>query len=61
MEENHKGMIREYFEAGEENKSLKKSPALMLEAMKMEIGEYRKNPNQMRNHPKQKHYLPFVS
>ena len=44
----HKSKIREYFNAGESDKVMKKSPALMLEALQADADDH------------EKHYAPFV-
>ena len=47
-------MIRNFFILGEEDKGKKKSAALMVEAIKLEIGS-------RGLHPRQKHYVPDIS
>ena len=49
MTEVHKSKIRGYFNAGESDKGMKKSPALMLEALQADTDDH------------EKHYVPFVS
>ena len=49
MTEAHKSKIRGYFKAGESDKGMKKSPALMLEALQADADGH------------EKHYVPFVS
>ena len=47
----HKEMIRTFFKLGEEDKGKKKSAALMVEAMKLEIGVGGTHPRQKTLHP----------
>ena len=49
MTDAHKSKIRGYFNAGESDKGMKKSPALMLEALQADAKGH------------EKHYVPFVS
>ena len=47
-------MLRTFFTLGEEDKGKKKSAALMVEAMKLEI-------ESRGSHPRQKHCVPGIS
>ena len=50
----HKDIIHKYFYEGEDDKGMKKSTALLIEAMKKEL-------DSGDNHPNMKHYIPCAS
>ena len=54
INDNHKEMIKRYFEEGNKDKGQKKLAALMIEVMKVEC-------NDGDTHPKKKHYIPYNS